>query len=62
MDAPDGSVREDLDADQPPVAGNGHGFYRLGRNQSSASVFEDVEMAHDEVSCRCCARCPRCFA
>jgi hypothetical protein len=59
MDAPNGSVREDLDADQPPAAGNGHGFYGLGRNQSTASVFEDVEMAQDEVSRCCCARCPR---
>jgi hypothetical protein len=60
MDPPDGSVREDLDADQLPAAGNGHGgFYRLGRNQSSASVFEDVEMAQDEVSSCCCARCAR---
>jgi hypothetical protein len=24
-------------------------FYRLEANHSSASVFEDVEMAHDEV-------------
>lgn len=25
-------------------------LYRLGSNQSNASVFEDVEMAHDEAS------------
>jgi cation-transporting ATPase 13A3/4/5 len=24
-------------------------LYRLNSNQSSSSVFEDVEMAHDEV-------------
>lgn len=31
--------------------GNGPArLYRLGSNQSSSSVFEDVEMAHDEVS------------
>ncbi len=52
MDARDdeaGSVREDADP----------GFYRLGANQSSASIFEDVEMAHDEVSgiMFCCAAC-----
>jgi hypothetical protein len=29
-----------------------NGFYRLEANHSSASVFEDVEMAHDEVRCR----------
>ncbi len=50
MDARDdeaGSVREDAN----------RGFYRLGANQSSASIFEDVEMAHDEVSGMtfCCA-------
>jgi hypothetical protein len=27
----------------------GRGLYRLGSNQSSSSIFEDVEMAHDEV-------------
>jgi len=27
------------------------GLYRLGANESSTSIFEDVEMAHDEV-CR----------
>jgi len=26
-----------------------NGFYRLEANYSSASIFEDVEMAHDEV-------------
>lgn len=52
-------------------AGRGSGFgpslYRLDSNQSSSSVFEDVEMAHDEVrtrrswpplsSCFCRASC-----
>ncbi|KAI0540963.1 hypothetical protein GGR58DRAFT_458516 [Xylaria digitata] len=28
---------------------NGAGLYRLGSNHSNASVFEDVEMAHDEL-------------
>lgn len=28
----------------------GPSLYRLNSNQSSTSVFEDVEMAHDEVS------------
>jgi hypothetical protein len=41
-DAGGGSGRED--------PGSGPGFYSLGANQSSASIFEDVEMAHDEVS------------
>ena len=57
MDAHDDeadSVREDA----------GPGFYRLGVNQSSASIFEDVEMAHDEVSgiMFCCAACAACTA
>lgn len=31
--------------------GNGPAtLYRLNSNQSSSSVFEDVEMAHDEVN------------
>ncbi|KAK0626684.1 hypothetical protein B0T14DRAFT_421988 [Immersiella caudata] len=30
-------------------AGESQGFYRLDANHSSASIFEDVEMAHDEV-------------
>lgn len=30
--------------------GQGPSLYRLDSNQSSTSVFEDVEMAHDEVS------------
>lgn len=47
MDGPDNSVREDPN---PPVtAGHRAGFYRLDANQSNASIFEDVEMAHDEV-------------
>ncbi|KAG7289017.1 hypothetical protein NEMBOFW57_005378 [Staphylotrichum longicolle] len=46
----DESVRGD--PGQPPEAGSssGNGFYRLGANQSDASIFEDVEMAHDEVN------------
>jgi hypothetical protein len=31
------------------------GLYRLDSNQSSSSVFEDVEMAHDEVRRPTCA-------
>lgn len=34
---------------------SGPGFYRLGENQSNASIFEDVEMAHDEVRVICSA-------
>lgn len=35
---------------------NAPGFYGLGVNQSTASIFEDVEMAHDEVRPDCNAR------
>lgn len=45
-----------MDHDQESVAGEGssrqnggRGLYRLNSNHSSASVFEDVEMAQDEV-------------
>ena len=31
-------------------------FYRLETNRSTASIFEDVEMAHDEVRADCSAR------
>jgi hypothetical protein len=31
-----------------------NGFYRLDANHSSASIFEDVEMAHDEVRTNGC--------
>jgi hypothetical protein len=31
--------------------GSSRGFYRHNSNHSSASIFEDVEMAHDEVGC-----------
>jgi cation-transporting ATPase 13A3/4/5 len=53
----DESVRGD--PNPPPEVGSssGTGFYRLGANQSNASIFEDVEMAHDEVSCASCASC-----
>ena len=34
--------------------GPGLGLYRLNSNQSSSSIFEDVEMAHDEVSLAVC--------
>jgi cation-transporting ATPase 13A3/4/5 len=47
MDDHDDAVHGDRD--QTPETGHGRGFYRLGTNQSNASVFEDVEMAHDEV-------------
>lgn len=45
MDDPNDSALEG----QQSAAGQRHGFYRLNSNQSSASVFEDVEMAHDEL-------------
>ncbi len=32
--------------------GHGRGLYRLNSNQSSSSIFEDVEMAHEEVGHR----------
>ncbi|KAK0720470.1 hypothetical protein B0H67DRAFT_576197 [Lasiosphaeris hirsuta] len=35
--------------DQPQGSNTRGGFYRLSSNQSSASIFEDVEMAHDEL-------------
>ena len=44
-----------MEGDTESVASEGPGrdnrqrLYRLGSNQSRASVFEDVEMAHDEV-------------
>ncbi len=44
MDETGDSVQEG-----PSAGGNPDGFYRLEANHSSASVFEDVEMAHDEV-------------
>jgi cation-transporting ATPase 13A3/4/5 len=36
------------DTDQQPQAGHVP-FYNLEANESSASIFEDVEMAQDEV-------------
>lgn len=43
----------DSAADDRPQTRNssGRGFYRHNSNHSSASIFEDVEMAHDEVGC-----------
>jgi len=49
MEEHDGAVRDAGSQHQLPEADGGPGFYRLGANQSSASIFEDVEMAHDEV-------------
>lgn len=43
-------MENDRDHDLPPAASNRNGFYSLQGNHSSVSVFEDVEMAHDEVS------------
>lgn len=40
---------DDNEADAPGGRPNVAGLYRLGSNQSNASVFEDVEMAHDEL-------------
>ncbi|KAK4193092.1 vacuolar cation-transporting ATPase YPK9 [Podospora australis] len=45
MDIPNDPALES----QQPAAGQRQSFYRLNSNQSSASVFEDVEMAHDEL-------------
>ncbi len=41
----DGDADEMVHEDRQP----NHGLYRLNSNQSNASIFEDVEMAHDEV-------------
>ncbi|KAL2197575.1 hypothetical protein P885DRAFT_35516 [Corynascus similis CBS 632.67] len=49
MEEHDGAVRDAGSQHQLPQADGGPGFYRLGANQSSASIFEDVEMAHDEL-------------
>ncbi len=40
-----------MDDDADSVSGRAElpKLYRLDSNQSSSSVFEDVEMAHDEV-------------
>ncbi|KAL2163138.1 hypothetical protein VTH06DRAFT_6974 [Thermothelomyces fergusii] len=48
MEAHVGSAR-DASQRQPPETDSGSGLYRLGANQSSASIFEDVEMAQDEL-------------
>ncbi|KAK4669720.1 uncharacterized protein QC763_205500 [Podospora pseudopauciseta] len=42
-------MENDRDHDLPPAASNRNGFYSLQGNHSSVSVFEDVEMAHDEL-------------
>ncbi|KAH9909822.1 hypothetical protein F4778DRAFT_712940 [Xylariomycetidae sp. FL2044] len=39
----------DESSDPAPRPRNGPPFYRMHSNQSSSSVFEDVEMAHDEM-------------
>lgn len=51
MDARDGSARERVDRGAPEEGenGNGVGFYQHGENESTASIFEGVEMAHEEV-------------
>lgn len=59
MDARNGSSRRRTSPARANGGANGdvngaanrraHGLYRLNSNQSSSSVFEDVEMAHDEV-------------
>jgi hypothetical protein len=44
----DGNPR--MSRDEGGASANGPAaLYRLNSNQSSSSVFEDVEMAHDEV-------------
>lgn len=40
--------------DEGPRRNGGSGLYRLGSNHSRSTVFEDVEMAQDEVSWRPC--------
>jgi hypothetical protein len=40
---------EDFAADEVPRRNSGRGLYRLESNHSRSSVFEDVEMAQDEV-------------
>lgn len=44
--------------DGASVASGPAALYRLNSNQSSSSVFEDVEMAHDEVPIFCSSRHP----
>ena len=43
------SDADDLVHEDRSDAASGRGFYRLDSNHSSASIFEDVEMAYDEV-------------
>lgn len=52
MDEPNDLIRDDHQEPSPAGHGHGHGhsLYRLESNHSSASIFEDVEMAQDEVS------------
>ncbi|KAK3378169.1 hypothetical protein B0H63DRAFT_479050 [Podospora didyma] len=45
----DRSRSDDATRDDRTHADNRHGFYRLQSNASSASIFEEVEMAHDEL-------------
>ncbi|KAI1131950.1 hypothetical protein F5Y10DRAFT_26423 [Nemania abortiva] len=40
---------DDNEADAPQARREGPPLYQLGSNHSNASVFEDVEMAHDEL-------------
>ncbi|KAH6626366.1 hypothetical protein B0J18DRAFT_424656 [Chaetomium sp. MPI-SDFR-AT-0129] len=51
MDSRDGSARESVDRGALGGGENGNGseFYRHGENESSASIFEGVEMAHEEL-------------
>ncbi|KAK4203685.1 putative type V cation-transporting ATPase [Triangularia verruculosa] len=42
-------MENDRDQELPRAASHRHGFYSLQGNHSSVSVFEDVEMAHDEL-------------
>lgn len=47
----DGSPPYTRDSGESLARPNGHAtLYRLDSNQSHASIFEDVEMAHEEVT------------
>lgn len=47
----EGSIRDGRGPLVDGGDGDTPGFYYQGTNPSSASIFEDVEMAQDEVSC-----------
>lgn len=49
MDDGDDPVPPGRRASSPRANGHEPGLYRVNSNQSSSSIFEDVEMAQDEV-------------